>query len=987
MRSNRILILLFLLVSLVVSGQTFEMENIPSSVSVYDGKSSLSLSRKYFKDGEKSLQWSWKDEKAVLRFDDPEIRQSNVDFNKRAGIKIWICSEKAIGKPLVFNFKGDDDTVYYTFDFNLNFTGWRAAWISYSDMWTSGGGKTTKEDITSLEIISPYGIQNGKLWIDRLEFVQYVDRQATPDAQIPENNRHLNREIWHWGLLHKWEQTDYDIPLPQRLLLQEKMDLNVVRQNIKREIKGRTLSKNDKAKLKELVDVFQISYDGKRGAPLLQKNNVNKGDVHFGHLNNLLDLSSRSWYVDKNKQGKDIFIKAVRYMLHQGFAYESCMGTNHHYGYDIKNIAGSIWWMEDVLKKENLWDEARKAIVFWSGLQETRQPFNHLRDETTDSWNTLLLLRFAAAMMYDTEEEQFRAMTGLKRWVNSSIRFTPGTIGGIKVDGTAFHHGGHYPAYSVPGYASIGQYLKLVNGTRFTLDERSRDVFKFALLSLSKQMNLRNWGLAAAGRHPFHGEYGSLKRSGIQAYAYAAQVYDPIDKELAGQYLRLMDGFDANNIDKKLISLFENNGVDKADDPQGFYVYNYASQGVYRYNNKMINLKGFSNTLWGSEIYTRDNRFGRYQSYGSIQIIGTPTPESVHGTHPVTEKASRFEEAGWDWNRNPGTTTIHLPLELLNSPISGTDMLRQPETFSGASSFDNGKYGMFAMKLGEYNKPNFTPSFKARKSVFCFDNRIICIGTDIKNDNNEFPTETTLFQQSMLTENEAVFLNNKALNEFPLHYTADSGESTHSIVKSITGDVYYIPVGHSVEIERKKQFSKTNKTLDDTHGNFVTCYLNHGKAPKGDSYEYMILLDATENQIAELETGVTNYDVRQKDEVAHIVTDLENNIHAYAIFENYESTSDELLIKSEKELMIMMQTCTGELKVSVCDPYLYLGEIAYTTSNESQEILRSFVINGEYDLLNSNAKVSLQPAKGKTLIEVKCQHGIPVEFSLKNKLI
>lgn len=53
---------------------------------------------------------------------------------------------------------------------------------------------------------------------------------------------------------------------------------------------------------------------------------------------------------------------------------------------------------------------------------------------------------------------------------------------------------------------------------------------------------------------------------------------------------------------------------------------------------------------------------------------------------------------------------------------------------------------MFAMKLMERDLKNFTGDFVARKSVFCFDNRLICLGTDIKNSNSDYPTETTLFQ-------------------------------------------------------------------------------------------------------------------------------------------------------------------------------------------------------------------------------------------------
>ena len=82
----------------------------------------------------------------------------------------------------------------------------------------------------------------------------------------------------------------------------------------------------------------------------------------------------------------------------------------------------------------------------------------------------------------------------------------------------------------------------------------------------------------------------------------------------------------------------------------------------------MVTLKGYNTDVWGAEIYTKDNRYGRYQSYGSVQIMGAPS-----------RKASGYNENGWDWNRLPGTTTIHLPFELLNSPLPGTTMARSKE--------------------------------------------------------------------------------------------------------------------------------------------------------------------------------------------------------------------------------------------------------------------------------------------------------------------
>lgn len=107
--------------------------------------------------------------------------------------------------------------------------------------------------------------------------------------------------------------------------------------------------------------------------------------------------------------------------------------------------------------------------------------------------------------------------------------------------------------------------------------------------------------------------------------------------------------------------------------------------------------------------------------------------------------------------RKDGTGIVYrvrlpfITLELLDSPLKGTTMARSKENFSGSTSLD-GKNGMFAMKLMERDYENFTPDFVARKSVFCFDNRMVCLGTGITNSNTEYPTETTLFRRNIMVK-------------------------------------------------------------------------------------------------------------------------------------------------------------------------------------------------------------------------------------------
>lgn len=53
------------------------------------------------------------------------------------------------------------------------------------------------------------------------------------------------------------------------------------------------------------------------------------------------------------------------------------------------------------------------------------------------------------------------------------------------------------------------------------------------------------------------------------------------------------------------------------------------------------------------------------------------------------------------------------------------------------------------MKLHEHDKYN--GSHRARKSYHFFNGTIVCLGTDIENKNEEFPTETTVFQLAVTT--------------------------------------------------------------------------------------------------------------------------------------------------------------------------------------------------------------------------------------------
>lgn len=175
--------------------------------------------------------------------------------------------------------------------------------------------------------------------------------------------------------------------------------------------------------------------------------------------------------------------------------------------------------MREAIWKNRDRDQILSALVFWSALQETRKPCQYGRDELLDSWHTLLMPKIVSALMFVDERERVRALKGLSRWLSTSLQYTPGTIGGIKMDGTTFHHGGFYPAYTTGVLATVGQFVSLTTHTDYELTVDARQVLKSAFIAMRNYSNKYEWGIGLSGRHPFG---FSMGEEDVAAFAYLA---------------------------------------------------------------------------------------------------------------------------------------------------------------------------------------------------------------------------------------------------------------------------------------------------------------------------------------------------------------------------------------------------------------------------------------------------------------------------------
>lgn len=952
-------------------------ERVPSFVRV-NGHGTITLSTDKFKDGRSSASFVWNGPAQLLfsNFSDMEASMKT----DGGGMILWIYNTKKLDDPLLFRFHDWNGKVICTFNFNMEFTGWRTIWMKYEDMRTPEGqlvGDISMTDrnlaVARMSISVPSSAKEGNIYIDRLSFLtSRMQDQIAPDMQIPDNNTVLRSRLWQWGRLWEWEQ------YPEPALNELNTDQIQMLRTVEERMDGWAATGNPGAQYTQntLIPRADQAYskyairrlpDGSvTGAPLLYDDEFNNslGEMRIRYIQEIVYWYALDYLYTGNTANVDKVINAIDHAIDQGFAYGSGWGTNKHYGYQIRNLYKGIWILRKELEKAGKLEEYTKVLMYWSAIQEARKPYAEHRDEILDTWNTLLNSKVIAVMLQKEDKARYAYMKLLGEWVSSSMLYSDGTLGGLKPDGTSFHHGGHYPSYSVGAFAAVGDFCHFTGNTDFAPSEEGRRCFKTSLMAMRNYSHIRDWGIAVCGRHPLD---GAIPEPDVLAFARLAMSGDltgqglEADPELAGAYIAL------GGTDKNILASFKKMGLDALSPEDGFTVYNYGGFGIHRRKGWMLSLKGYNSDVWASEIYAKENRYGRYLSYGTAQLF---TGESA--------KESGYVREGWDWNRFPGGTAIHLPFEMLNSPLPGTLMERNDSRFPGVSSLE-GKNGCLAFTYTEKDRKNFCAGATATKSVFCFDNRIVHIGTGITN-NSQYPTETTLYQTFLEDKTAEVDINDEYSGAFP--YSKTIYEHGQVVLTDVKNNFYIIKDGYGLTVEKKSQTSPSDEMKDDGKGDFITAYISHGSAPADASYEYMLLVSPSSKDVKSY-TKKSPYSVIKADNAAHIVKDTPTGITAYIFYKGYEGGST-LIGSADKETIVMERTREdGSIVMSICTPDLGITQKGYTTSQESQVVEKRITLDGIYTLAEDNSAVTLSSEGGRTVITARCRHGQPVEFIIR----
>ena len=418
------------------------------------------------------------------------------------------------------------------------------------------------------------------------------------------------------------------------------------------------------------------------------------------------------------------------------------------------------------------------------------------------------------------------------------------------------------------------------------------------------------------------------------------------------------------------------NNVLAEPSPEGHWSKNFAALSVHRRKDWAVTVKGFNRFVWDFEGKPEENAYGIFQSHGAMLIANSEESLKAHNV-----------SGGWDWTKIPGATTMNLTLRetlLKNARHFSPQSYAGGVTFKGPEPFSDGAFGMdfhqpdYQFSNLNHPYPNIKLSFK--KSVFFYQNLLVCLGSNInvQNGGNKV-AQTTLFQDRLQSPSSA---------PVPVERRDKTGKIDHVTILDTKGNSYYIPHSSapSLKFLSTNQTSQTpsNKT---SFGYYATTWLEH-RSPNSN-YEYAVYVKTPSYpQAADVFWEYHNryphekpYTVLKQDHEAHVVkfevtparwTWIEP-FYSYVIFMSNPSLPAGPITKVTNQSRIIIDDDESHVYLSISYP-----DLNFPVSN-NLNALRDI---GDTEMFYMESKevevnVTLTTEVNKSLATPAVVHGLP----------
>lgn len=993
---------------------------VPSTVSTGDG-TPLAISGDHGIIGKKSLRWDYRAGSKLNVDTDLHIGTAapgQVDY-----FAVWLYNETAIDDHLTLEV-GRGGSTQATQKVNLDFTGWRTLWLRYNQDFEGAPGA----DANRITLVAPNAA--GSIWIDQLVTNSSVrSDRPTPDFQVPtiwpeiteSSNFHWMGSLTYWNLQHNPGFDSSGVTTSETADAKTVYERLIGRQRAKKPTTAAALttleSQFEQYGIPQLADPQATGEDLRPAAvgswiydqqleifPAEFRESI--VEISDGQkLRTVWDkiglLTAQTWdtantagdtaAVDRAGQ---LVLRLMVHMLDQGWAAGSGQATNHHLGYTYRNWAKSILMLEPLLRERGLWDQCSAAIEWSAGTGRLTYDFSqpYHRSGLIDVLNTLLEGLLTTCFIPENWDDRVGRLRSFRSWIDHAYSYTPGLDGGFKQDGTMYHHNGPYALYGRDAMSGSVPVVADVIGTTFALGAPAQKVLTEALFTQVLISNTLFYPVSQTGRQQtglwdmkslvnLFGLLGKTPLDGSAGY----------DEKFASMYRRLLQKDGAYSSQLKLEKEFADAGIGVAPAPQGAFSLPQGSTALLRQDEWQVTARTHNRYIWTTEIYDQVNLFGRYQTYGQISVIA-----DVDGDNWATLTENGVVLPGYDWNYIPGATTKVLPFELLKTDLlGGYEWNLLSESAFGGPALMEGHASAFGMELKEH--PLYDETHTARISALMVGDRVIALGSGVRNEDAAHPTRTTLFQVC------------------PEVMTAPSEvQSGENWVVDPTNNGYVVLAGPAPTHRTAAQ--TTPDYTGNKQGTRVVSlgYLDHGTAPSDSGYAYVLLVQGGSERTAALasQASSSNAPVKivQRDRTAHVVTDVASGITAHTVFEaDKPLTSTSVVRSTSRQAMVLSRAEEGGERTvfSVTDPdlHLYKGRdedqydgdtyvglaSVYTRPwqfNDSEPTETTVVLAGRWTLNDAQGKGKPKVkglSSGDTAVTVTTQHGVSVEFTLEQK--
>lgn len=953
---------------------SFEDGSLPSGWSVANGK--LNVSDTKYKLGSKSLGWTWNAGSVLTVSESDGLKAASKSNN--GGINLWIYNTVASPSKLGFSFLNAEKKEKCHLNFNLNFKGWRCLHATFNaDMGNN------KSELSEMTVMAPDG-GNGLFFIDCLEFQKNMKWDRMSDAQYDVVQSSIVPDF-------KGIRPFGEVNVVPKATAEEKAAADIITTRL---------------------DGWYLASDKFSSAPefMLRKEAIDR-QIKFALTHNLSDLNltiaadgtisgaglfpdylpvtigntkirkfkdimtgcmlplAYDYRLNKNKLSKTRMLNILDWFNDQGWADGSALG-----GLNFEKLRSAGYFHSLFLMRNEL-DQARlnrelNTLNWFGKVGLTNKPFES-KGENADDIRALVIAKLTYALMQPNIDKRAAALTSLTKYLNNAFAIAPGYWETFKPDYSGYHHiNPYFSAYYPEALYMACLTCYLLHDTPYALSDSVYATLKNCLLTFRLTASIYNVPIALSGRFPTSGP--TLSQN-IAAFAYLALSKDKPDNELLAAFGRLWKPTMSPLKDELAkasteICLRTTLGetelclqaaalkVPAEKSPKTTLFLPYSGLMINRNANFHVTLRGFSKYLWDYEGETgRPDLNGRYLSYGQLEYTDLTTGR----------RNNNYSYPDWNWSRIPGTTTIQLsPTELLYSN-SVPNRNFSDKSFLGGATF-NDSTSLFSMQLHDIT---FNRTFYANKSVFFFGNVLLCLGSNICNNDINLQTETTLFQQKVFS-GEKIKVNGKTLDE-------SQSQILNPLIHDNMG-VRYIVKSGSVD------FLMTDS--------LTSAVINHGFAPDNKDYTYFMILQGNDAQ-EKLYSNQKKCPITiiQQDAVAHIACKKDDKVWGYAIFDATKPLTDKWIEKVNCPSIVMLKML-GDSKISLVltDPDMHRpSAIAMNKMNREMELAPSrpfnyeITLNGRFELDGKNPAIVVTNTDNKTKLSLTVVDGKCYSIKLK----